>query len=117
MAIAGLAFATSIANTLAALILFCNLRKRIGSLGTVGYLRTSLKAGLASAIMGVIVHFIYNGLYTALGVSKLNNLVSLLVAVMSGALIYFVLCYVLKVDQVRDLMDKVRNRWMRFSTK
>lgn len=110
MAHAGLAFATSIANTVATLLMFYGLKKKIGSLGTKGYMTIFMKSGLASAIMGVISYFIYNGLYRALGISKLNNLISLLVAVGVGVIVYVVLCYVFKVEEVRDVVDKIMNR-------
>ena len=106
---AGLALATSIANTLATLILFCRLRKRIGSLGTIGYIRIGIKAGIASAIMGVVARFSYNCLYSFLGVSKFYNLISLLVAAVFGALVYLVLCYILKIDQVRDFVNGIKH--------
>lgn len=115
MAHAGLAFATSIANTLAAVALFYILKRRIGSVGTVGYIKVASKAGLASAIMGAVAYAVYRGLYTILGVSKICNLVSLLAAVISGALVYLVFCYVLRVDQARDLVDKLKHRLKRTS--
>lgn len=110
MAHSGLAFATSIANTLAILLMLYRLKKKIGSLGTKGYITTFMKSGLASSIMGVIAYFIYNGLYRALGISKLNNLISLLIAVGVAVIVYVVLCYVFKVEEVRDIVDKIMKR-------
>lgn len=110
MAHAGLAFATSIANTVATLLLFYGLKKKIGSLGTVGYIKCGLKSGLASAIMGVVAYMVYHGLYGVLGVSKLYNLVSLLVAAGVGVVVYGVLCYLFGVDEVRDIVGKVMER-------
>ena len=100
MAHAGLALATSIANTVATLILYFALKKKIGSLGTRGYISNFIKAGFASAIMGVIVYVVYHGLYGFLGVSKLANLISLLSAVGTGVIVYGVLCYVFGIEEV-----------------
>ncbi|MSU02122.1 murein biosynthesis integral membrane protein MurJ [Tissierella pigra] len=110
MAHAGLAFATSIANSVATLLMFYGLKKKIGSLGTKGYIIIFIKLGLASTVMGLIAYFTYNGLYGMLGASKLYNLISLLAAVGLGVIVYGVLCYVFKVEEVRDVINKVKNR-------
>ena len=113
MAHAGLALATSIANTVATLILYFALKKKIGSLGTRGYISNFIKAGFASAIMGVIVYVVYHGLYGFLGVSKLANLISLLSAVGTGVIVYGVLCYVFGIEEVKDLIGKAKDRVMK----
>ena len=110
MAHSGLAFATSIANTVATLLLFYGLKKKIGSLGTKGYIITFTKSGLASAVMGVVAYVVYHSLYVILGVSKIYNLISLLAAVGLGVIVYGVLCYIFNVEEVRDIVNKVKNR-------
>lgn len=107
---AGLAFATSIATTIATILMFYGLKKKIGSLGTLSYIKCGLKAGLASAIMGIVAYIVYHGLYGILGVSKLYNLISLLVAVVLAAIVYGVLCYLFGIEEVRDIVDKVIKR-------
>lgn len=111
MAHSGLALATSISTTISTLLLLYGLKKKIGSLGTKVYIVTLLKTGLASGIMGVVAYLIYHGIYELLGVSKLYNLVSLLVAVGVGVIVYLVLCYIFKVAEVRDVVWKVRERF------
>lgn len=107
MAHAGLAFATSIATTIATVFMFYGLKKKIGSLGTFSYIKCGLKAGFASAIMGVVAFSVYHGLYGYLGVSKLYNLISLLVAVGLAVIVYGSLCYIFKIEEVREIVDKV----------
>lgn len=107
---AGLAFATSIATTIATILMFYSLKKKIGSLGTLLYIKCGLKVGLASAIMGLIAYVVYHKLYTALGVSKLNNLISLLVAVGIGIMVYGILCYIFGIKEVKELVDKVKKK-------
>jgi len=107
MAHGGLALGTSIANTIATLLIFYGLRNKIGSIGAKGYINTFVKAGLASAIMGLVAYITYHGIYGLLGVSKLYNLISLIVAVVLGVVVYGVLCYVFRVEEVRDLVGKV----------
>ena len=112
MAHSGLALATSIATTIATILLLFGLKKKIGSLGTKGYITTLFKTGLASVIMGLVAYLIYHGMYGVPGVSKLYNLVSLLVAIGVGVVVYLVLCYVFKVEEVRDVVGKVRERFI-----
>lgn len=105
----GLALATSLATTIATVLLLYGLRQKIGSLGTRGYIRIFIKTAIASLIMGVVVYIIYNGVYGILGVSKLYNIISLISAVLVGAVVYGVLCYIFKVEEVRDVIGKIRN--------
>jgi len=110
MAHRGLALATSIATTVATLILLYGLKRNIGSLGTVEYIKCGLKSVLASSIMGVVVYMIHQELYVILGVSQLNNFISLLVAVGLGVVVYGILCYLFGVDEVRKIVGKVISR-------
>lgn len=107
---AGLALATSIATTIATIMLLYGLKKKIGSLGTKEYVKTFLKASLASIVMEIVAYLVYRGLYKFLGLSKLYNLISLLLAVGLAIIVYLVLCYVFKIEKVRDGVDKVINR-------
>jgi putative peptidoglycan lipid II flippase len=115
MAHAGLALATSIAISIATLLLFYGLKKKIGSLGTLSFIKCGLKAGIASTIMGVVVFLVYHGLYKTLGMSKFYNLVSLLVAAGTGVIIYIVLCYIFGIKEVKIIFTKVRDRIMSLS--
>ena len=107
---AGLAFATSIATTIATLLMFYGLKKKIGSLGTMSYIKCGIKSGIASAVMGIAAYFIYHELYKLLGEAKLYNLIALLAAAGSGIIIYGVLCYVLGIDEVKDIVNKLKLR-------
>lgn len=108
MAHIGLALSTSIGAIAASVMLLYGVKKKIGSLGIKGYIVTFTKTGLASAVMGAAVYLIYHGLYGMLEVSKLYNLISLLAAVGSGVIIYGILCYAFKVEEVRDMVTRIR---------
>ena len=106
---AGLALATSMATTIATILMFYGLKEnRI--LGTLSYIKCGLKTGLISVIMGVVAYVVYHGLYGILGASKLYNLISLLVSVGLAVIVYGVLCYIFKIEEVRDIVDKVMSR-------
>ena len=51
---AGLALTTSLGTTIATILVIYEFKKKIGSLGTLLYIKCGLKPGLASAIMGVV---------------------------------------------------------------
>lgn len=112
----GLALATSIATAIATILLFYGLRKKIGSLGTISYVKCGLKAGLASAIMGVVAYFTYYGLSDMLEGTTLFKLISLIAAVGIAVIVYGVLCYAFRIDEVRDFADKIINRIQRKKT-
>ena len=108
MAHSGLALATSISATITSFLLLYGLKKKIGSIGTRGYIRTFIKTGLASTMMGGIAYFTYHGVYEALGVSQLYNMISLLVSIIIGGVVYLVLCYLLKVQIIMDIVKKIK---------
>lgn len=114
MAHAGLALATSIAITIATVLMFYRLKKKLGSIGMISYLKCGLKAGFASIIMGVVVNLVYQELYKILGISKLYNLVSLLVAIGVGVIVYIVLCYVFGIQEIKHIVKELRGWIMLF---
>ena len=116
MAHAGLALATSIGSSIATILMFYGLKKKIGSLGTVSYIKCGFKSGAAALVMGAVAYFTYYRLYAVLEGWILGNLVSLVAAVGLGVVVYGVLCYLFRVEEVRDVVGKVRERlgrWVR----
>lgn len=55
-------------------------------------------------------YFIYHELYSILGVAKLYNLISLLVAAGSGVVIYGILCYILGIEEVKEIIGRLKVR-------
>ncbi|MDR7857533.1 murein biosynthesis integral membrane protein MurJ [Tissierella sp.] len=110
MAHSGLALATSIATSIATIIMIYGLRKKIGPMGIKSYIVCGLKSGLASGVMGLVAYMIYHGMYGALGSGTLYNLMSLLVAVGVGVVVYLVLCYLFKVEEIRMVVKKIKDK-------
>ena len=111
MAHSGLALATSISATITTFLLLYGLKKKIGPIGTKEYIGTLIKTGLAACIMGAISYTTYQGIYGALGVSQLYNVISLVSAISIGGLIYLILCYFLKVEIIMDIVEKIRKKF------
>ncbi|NLW29717.1 MAG: murein biosynthesis integral membrane protein MurJ, partial [Erysipelothrix sp.] len=108
LGIGGLALATSISVTISTVVLFYGLKKQLGQLGLKQYLTIAIKCGLASLAMGAVSYLVYTGLISILPMSNLYNAVALFVAVGAGAIVYAVLCYVLKVDEVRNVVSRIK---------
>lgn len=110
MAHLGLALATSISSIIGMFLLLYGLKRKIGPLGITHSINVFIKTSLASMIMGVVTYLTYQGIYKLLGVSKLYNLISLIASVGIGAVLYVILCYLFKVDEIRDIITKVMER-------
>ena len=93
--VAGIAAASAAASTVNGLILVIPLKKRGLSFVNAEFLKDSAKMLLASAVTGGFVYFIHTLL------SGTGNLISIIISVISGILIYFALTYVLKVSEAK----------------
>lgn len=102
----GLALATSISSTITTIMLFISLRKKIGSIGLTKYLICFLKTLSAAFIMGLVVVFIYYKLGALLPAKKIIQMIMLLLSVAAGAIVYFGLCIVFKVKELRIIFRK-----------
>ena len=104
MAHAGLALATSISATFTTILLFLNLRKKIGPIGLRRYLICFAKTLLASIIMGILVYSIFFCILPILPDNRIIELAILLLSVGTGVFVYFILCCILRVKEMRILI-------------
>jgi putative peptidoglycan lipid II flippase len=107
----GLALATSIAGTFAATVKFLGLRKKNISVEYRKMFTTFIKAAAASVVMGIAVYFagyriidIYSGLVLA-RFAKLIGVCAI------GTIVYGVMVYMLKVEEVREITDKLSSKF------
>lgn len=103
----GLALATSISATITTLLLFMDLRKKIGRLGYSKMLFALIKTILASLIMGILVYLIYYKLGALLPQAKLIQMIILLISVAVGAIVYFILLIMMKVEEVKLITRRI----------
>lgn len=116
MAHSGLALATSMATTITAGLLIYRLRQKIGGLGISEFISSGLKAALSSLVMGVLIYFIYYSLESKVLGSTIMETALLLGVISFGAAVYFVLIYLMKVDEMSwfvDLFSKRLRKMMR----
>jgi lipopolysaccharide export LptBFGC system permease protein LptF len=64
----------------------------------------------ASSVMGVAAYVVYSVMNKIMGNIKINDFVSLFVAVGFGVVVYLLLCYLLRISEVRILFSEVKRR-------
>ena len=107
--LAGLALATSISAIICLILLFKSLKLKIGYFGQDKIAITTIKSLISSIIMGIVTYFIYNLLTNILGREFINEAISLVVSIASGIIVYGIMILLLKVEEIKLIIDKVRN--------
>lgn len=105
LGISGLALATSVAAIVTTLLLFMNLRKKIGPFGIKQMTISFLKILFASLAMGGVAKMSFNYLTASL---SQNN--ALLVAIGVGAISYFAIIYFMKIEDVDIIVQFIKKK-------
>lgn len=103
--VGGLALATSIGATFTTFLLFINIRKKIGQFGLKQISISFIKILFASLIMGLFSKVTFN--YLILIFSQ--NL-SLLIAIVIGAISYFLIIYFMKIEEVDVIIGAFKKK-------
>lgn len=117
MAHRGLALATSISAIVSSIILIYGLKKKIGSFGFMKSLKCGFKSLAASIFMGIAVYFIDITLANIMESGTLSEFITLLISVGIGALIYFILIYLFKIEEVDWTIKVVKERFVKSKNK
>ena len=107
---AGLALATSIATLVYTGIAFIVLKRKIGDFGQNKIAKTTVKSLTASLLMGCMSLFSYKFLISILGSGKLKIIISLGVAILTGAIIYAIIIMLFKIEEVDFLINTIKNK-------
>ncbi|WP_312654560.1 murein biosynthesis integral membrane protein MurJ [Proteiniclasticum sp.] len=105
MGISGLALATSISALISTVLLFLNLRKKIGFFSLRNMMISLLKIITASLGMGVVSKLTYINL--SMNISQ--NL-SLVISIALGVMLYLILIYCMKIEEVNVLIRMFRTK-------
>ena len=105
MGISGLALATSISAIFGTMLLFISLRKKIGPFGMKNITISFVKIMGASLVMGLIAKLSFNMMIGTIG----QNL-SLGIAIGIGAVVYGVMIYYMKVEEVDVLVALLKKK-------
>lgn len=101
--LSGIALATSVSATFCMLLLFMNLRRKIGPLGMKHINVALLKILSASLTMGMLDKI----MYYALG-KNLNSSLALMLSMLIGVLIYLFLIWFLKINEAVELVTHIK---------
>jgi putative peptidoglycan lipid II flippase len=107
MAHGGIALGTALSINIGAIILVYLLWRKIGALGGKRLLATFWKCGVSALIMGIMLIL---GIRFLHGSGFLRQAVELGILISAGALVYFVLIYCLRVEELRTGLGFVRRR-------
>lgn len=103
--IGGLALATSISGIFCTILLFISFRKKIGLFEMRNTFISIMKITVASVLMGIIAKLAFDIL-----LGFLNQGLSLVFATIIGALIYFVIIYLMRVEEIKVLVNIIKAR-------
>lgn len=96
--------------TIISVIFFRSLKKQIGYFGQDKIIRTTIKSIIASILMGITTYVIYSMLSGVLGIGTIQKAISLFGSIGIGALTYGVLIVILKVEEVRMIIDFAKKK-------
>lgn len=105
----GLALATSISVTLSAIMLAIGLRNKLGRIGGRRLIINFAKVAVSALIMGTTIHLLKNALLTHK--MEATGALGLALIISTGAGIYFSLCYLLKIQEIKYLWHKLYGRF------
>lgn len=105
LGIGGLALATSISAIVAALLLYINLQKQIGTFIQRKNILSIIKILISSAIMGLIISPLFKLLDNIL-----TNNISVMISIFTGFVIYATFTYLFKISEVQQLVKDTREK-------
>lgn len=105
--LAGLALATSLSSIICILLLFRSLKAKLGYFGGDKVIKNTLQSFGASVVMGIATYNIYNLLNNQ--VFK-NDIVSLAISILFGAILYLILALVLKIEFITLALYNIKNK-------
>lgn len=103
LGIGGLALSTSISAIVTSGLLMIQLRRKIGKLGLRAVGISFIKILIASTIMSFIAGYAYQLL-----INRTIAVFALFGAVVIGLIVYFIMVYILKVDEIRILITNIK---------
>ncbi len=111
---AGLALASSIGVTINLILLWISLRSKTKTLNESEILSLIFKISFASLIMGIIIQTLKYPLAKLLDQQYFWGIFGQgAIAGTAGIVVYFFLCYILKVPEFMQLKDSFARRWLK----
>lgn len=108
MGISGVALATSLATTISSLLLLIKFRTKLGRVKMKMILHSSIKILISSLLMGIVTKLIFNILCVTI-----NSNLALIIAIIIGGIIYFIIIYFMKINEVEKIVSYLRIRFLK----
>ena len=110
----GLAMAYSLSGLLSMLVLGVALRFKIGQYGGKALVKSALQSIIASAVMGVAVYFVANGLEQVLDLSsKLMQVLQVGIGITVGVVVYAAMAIVMRMEEAQQVLRIVKRKLRR----
>lgn len=106
----GLALATSISAIITTILLFIDLRVKLGPLGISRMIIVFFKTLLSSVVMGFVVYLMYYELGGLLPQIKVLQAALLLASIVIAVIVYFLMLVLLRVKELRFIGKSIRRR-------
>ena len=106
----GLALATSIAVTASSVLLIISIRKKLGKIGGRQLVKNSIKVIVATLTMGFILYILKNKVLDY-QVGFMKRAIALSAISLVGAIVYFGVCYLLRINEIKYLGHKLFSRF------
>jgi putative peptidoglycan lipid II flippase len=90
--------------------LLYRLKEKIGPFGFTESVKCGIKSLVAATAMGVVVYLLDSILAGSTGGGTISELIALLISARVGALIYFVIIYLFRIDEVDWVIRVVKDR-------
>lgn len=108
--LAGLALVTSISAIVCIFLLFGSLKKKIGYFGQDKIIKTTTKSIVSAVVKGIATYFAYYIISKLLWIGFIKEVISLVVSVGIGAIIYGIFVVVLKIEEINIIIDMVKKK-------
>lgn len=103
LGVGGLALATSLCAYMNVFMLFYKLKKKIGKIGAKKILLSSIKALVASGLMGIIA-------YQIMQIKVLPILVTLMISIICSIIAFIILLKILKSSEIEQLLSGINKK-------
>jgi len=109
--ISGLALATATSSSIAALVLFGILRKKIGGLQTKPIYSSFIRILIASVCMGGVCFYIKD-IEFFVARNAFFRLLNLLIVILAGGVSYLIFCFIFRLSEIHELSRKLKDRFL-----
>lgn len=110
MKVSGLTLATTISTIITTILMLWDLNKKLNGMNLKKICGNFMKILIASIIMGFTIMGINKIIFNVLPMNTRYSIVSILISFVFGSLIYFLFIYLLKVQEIFDLIKALKNK-------